>query len=156
MPSCYAQDVPSLAMLGLNVVASPEGGVAPVTRREPAGDCDPGWCRIADRDGGPRCPPGLCGHHGPMKPKPKCAHELWGRPPLQGVRAASAAEKKSAALWKARAASARELLASLDRLGKALRKAKGAKVLAPGEDELLRVVEAWKKAIAAERKPRRK
>ncbi len=161
MPSCYAQDIAAAPMISSTLVASKvvesvEGAGATVTRREPAGECDPGWCRIADRDGGPRCGPGECRHFGAPRPKAKCKHELWGRPPLPGVRPATAAEKKSASLWKARATSAREVHASLERLAKALKKAKAAKVLAPGEDDMLRLVEGWKKAVAAERKPRRK
>ncbi len=162
MPSCYAQDVAPIAAMGSSplvassVDASAEVAGAPVTRREPAGECDPNWCRIADHDHGKRCGPHECLHFGTPRPKAKCKHELWGRPPLPGARPATAAEKKSAALWKARASTARDVHASLERLAKALKKAKAAKVLAPGEDDLLRTVEGWKKAIAAERKPRRK
>ncbi|HET8540856.1 MAG TPA: hypothetical protein VFL83_13375 [Anaeromyxobacter sp.] len=170
MPSCVAQDtveelfssvltrsIQPAALAPEAAFGQPAAFAQPAARaqarREPAQKCDPDWCRIADRDLGKRCAPGKCWHRGIEEPRVKCEGELAAAPARRG---ASVAEKKDAARARTRVATLRDLGAAADRLAKALKKARTARVLAPGEDDMLRVVEGWKKMLAAEGKARRR
>lgn len=159
MPSCLGQDLQLYSLMSSVAVPQPTA-----TGHGPSKPCDPDWCRIADLDGGKRCPPGQCAHTGTLKPKAKCEGEselptvaqaqLWGRAAGR-PRATPAADKKAAALAKARARTVRDLRAALERVAKALRAGRKARALEPGEAEMLRLVEGWMKLLASEAKPRR-